>query len=411
MKEIQPTVSLQERDRRLRVVKELMKARGLDCLIVFGLNGKERFDAYLTYEPARGIVVVPFEGEITYLVWSPLAIATHIQYLLRGGTSWVDHWRIGTSGPALVDTLNAKGFDSGTIGVVGLEYTGPGEGEGYIPFKTWSHILEHLPNATFVDVSRPFAELVLVKSEEELALLRHSARIGEMACEAMLEATKPGVSESEIYAVVMSVLFRNGASTWTSLILESGIDNPSWGAPLWTYQAQPPRILQKGDMVEAELFPFYGGVTTQQQMSVALKPVHPVNQECAGIARHSYEVGLKALRPGKTFDQVADAMERPLAEAGCWHLCPLIHSMNPQMLGGGTGTRIQNLPGIEKYGPMPKSAKRRGGDLIIKPGMVFELEPNACRGKHRVVVGSTVIVTKDGAEELNTLGTEMQVVE
>jgi Xaa-Pro aminopeptidase len=42
--------------------------------------------------------------------------------------------------------------------------------------------------------------------------------------------------------------------------------------------------------------------------------------------------------------------------------------------------------------------------------MVFELEPNACRGKYRVNIGGTVAVTEDGVEEFNKLPTELQIV-
>ena len=37
-----------------------------------------------------------------------------------------------------------------------------------------------------------------------------------------------------------------------------------------------------------------------------------------------------------------------------------------------------------------------GGDLVIQAGMVFELEPNACKGKQRTNIGGTVIVRQDG---------------
>ena len=118
--------------------------------------------------------------------------------------------------------------------------------EGFIPYKTWAYVLEHLPHATFVEVSRPFAEVMLVKSEEELALVRYSARIGEMACEAMLNVTRPEVSESEIYGTIMKVIFTHGANVRSpQLNLHSGVDNTSWGPPLWIYQAQRPRLVKK----------------------------------------------------------------------------------------------------------------------------------------------------------------------
>ena len=245
--------------------------------------------------------------------------------------------------------------------------------------------------------------------------MRYGAHIGEMACQTMLDVTKPGTSESEIYASILKEIFTNMASPSpgaTYLILHTGVDNPSWGPPIWLYQAQPPRLVKKGDVVQAEIFPYYGGLETQQQMAVALEPVHPKNEECARIARRSYEIGLKALRPGKKFHEVVEAMEAPLVEAGFWHLTPLIHSLNPYVCLGPMGVGIEQLPGIEKYSQVTKlETPMVGGDVVIKPGMVFELEPNACLGKHRVNIGGTVLITEDGVEELNKLPTEMRVVD
>jgi len=52
-----------------------------------------------------------------------------------------------------------------------------------------------------------------------------------------------------------------------------------------------------------------------------------------------------------------------------------------------------------------------GAELEIQPGMVLEFEPNACKKKHRVNIGGTVIVTENGPEELNTLPKEMRIIE
>jgi Xaa-Pro dipeptidase len=411
---IYPTLSLKERDRRWGLARELMENKGLDCLILAGLRGRAQFDGYLTNEVYMGIVIFPYQGEATYLTWNAMFITRHIEHCSRGETPWIDDVRVGTSGVDIVAVLQEKGLDSGSIGVVGLESRGLGEPEGVISYKTWTYVLKHLAKAKFMDVSQPFDQMTFVKSDEELSLIRHSAYVGEMACQAMLDTAKPGISESEIYAEIMKEIFVHMASPSpgaTYLILHSGADNPSWGPPIWLYRAQSPRIVEKGDVVQAEIFPHYGGLETQQQMAVALKPVHHLNEQCATMARQSYEAGVKAIRPGKTFHEVVEAMEAPLAKAGFWHLTPLIHSLNPYICLGPMGIGIDKLPGIERYSKVTKlETPMVGGNVVIKPGMVFELEPNACLGKHRVNIGGTVLVTEGGVEELNKLPTEMRVV-
>ena len=420
MEKIQPTLSLKERDRRWELVRGFLKEEELDCLIFAGLNAPQRHERFLSNEHRSGIVVFPREGAPVYLVRSNMDVVSNMENLRRGQTSWIADWRGGATGETLVDALKDKGFDSAVMGVFGLK--GQGiimEPEGWIPYQTWDYVLKHLPDATFKEVTKSLIEMILVKGEEELAMLRHAARIGEMACEAMMEVTRPGVSEGEIYSTIMQEIRNNGANC-RDLIIHSGDENPSWGPPRWINTSETPRSVQPGEHVLVEMFPSYGGMQTQQQMTVALKPVSPEKQELADLAKRSMEIGHEMLRPGNTFEEVCDAMEAPILKAGCWHLTPLIHSINPlQMVSQRQVGMIDNLPGLENYNPAywqkgeykgKRSRPLTGGDVIIQPGMCFAMEPNACRGKRRVNIGGTVIVTEDDVETLNTLANEMQIV-
>ncbi|MBI4322437.1 MAG: aminopeptidase P family protein [Chloroflexi bacterium] len=411
-----PSLSLNERDWRFARVRELMRSKGLDCLLVAGLWTREQFHSYLANDQAGGYVVIPLKGEPVHLCPTAFVITTHLESINRGETPWIEDTRVGATAKGIVATIKELGYDRSTIGVVGLGGAGAFEGEGFIAYGTWTHVLENLPNANFVDITTPFAELVLIKSEEEIKVVRWAAGAGEASCQAMLDATRPGVLESKVAAAIMSVLYEYGAvlERGSFFIIHSGPNNPSWGAPTWLIRAERPRTLQAGDVVQTEIFPYYGpgGGRAQVQMCVALNPVHPVNAECARLARQSYEEGLKALRPGKTFAEVADAMAKPILEAGAWHLTPLIHTMAPMLAVGGRGVGLEQLPGIERYKGLQSLSITRHtlGDTVVQPNTIYELEPNVCRGKHRVNIGGAVLVTEEGAEELNELPNEMRVV-
>jgi Xaa-Pro aminopeptidase len=409
MKRTYPMLSLNERDRRWKRTKELMKQKGLDCLLVFG-KGREHYDSYLANEYFDGIVVFPLVGDPVYLIWSATRVLIRLEPSLQQETWWIKDLRVGYSGEGVVKALQERGMDQGKIGVVGLETWGPGEDQGVVPYKLWADVVKTLPRATFLDVSAAFGEMMLIKSEEELNMIRRSAQIGEVACKAMLKVTKPRVSEAKIYAEVMSAIYAQAAvSTPEFLILKSGNVNISWGSPIWVHRGGSPRVVKRGDIVHAETFPVYGGFETQQQMAVALKPIDPVNEECADVARRSYLAGVKTLRPGVTFKEVCDAMNAPLLEKGCWNLTPLIHSMMPLLFVSAMRFDTTHLPGAGMFKGV-KTIPVGGGDLVIKEGMVMELEPNASKGMNRVNIGGTVIVTKNGVEELNKLASKMRVV-
>jgi Xaa-Pro aminopeptidase len=406
-----PTLSLQERTRRWSRTRDLMKTHGVECLIVPGLKGREELEGYLSNDPAEGFVVFPLEGPPVVISWTGTRITRQMEEEARGRCAWIDDMRFGPYGPALVNVLTEKGLTQSRIGIVGIESKAPGEMEGFVPYKTWAHVLKELPGAYFLELSDAFVEMVLVKSEEELALMRHSAFIGEEACRRMLEVVKPGASERDLYRAITEVIFAHGGSPPAPfLILHSGPNNLGWGPPIWQHQGGHSRAFREGDLVQAEIFPRYAGLESQQQMSVHIEPVDPVHVECAAVARASYEAGLAALQPGINFKEVCDAMEEPLREAGCWHLTPLVHSLSPIAWVSGTGIGIEQAKGVESLGGRIRSRNVSGTRLLIKPGMVFELEPNACKGKRRVNIGGTVIVTEKGVEELNILATRMQIV-
>jgi Xaa-Pro aminopeptidase len=82
--------------------------------------------------------------------------------------------------------------------------------EGFIPYAVWKHVLDALPGADFVEVSLPYRLMMLQKDEDELAAARYCASVGELACQEMLDVTRAGVTEAEIFAALTSVVYRAG---------------------------------------------------------------------------------------------------------------------------------------------------------------------------------------------------------
>jgi Xaa-Pro aminopeptidase len=388
-----------------------MHERGLAAVIVGSFQGRERLESYLIDDFLDSVVVFPVDGEPTVLSFATPRISRAFESEARGIAPWVADYRVGFGGGAAATVIREKGLDRGRIGLVGFGPTAPGESEGLLPLGFWNNLTKHLPAATFDDFTQAYTDLILVKSDEELALLRYAARVSERACQVMLEVTRPGVSEAAIYAEIMREIFRHGCDArYPVLSLHSGAANIGWGPPRWIVRAEPPRRVQAGDLVQAEIHTCYGGLEGQVQMSVALDSIDDVNQTCAAVARRSYEGGLRAIRPGVTFAQVVEAMEQPIRAAGCWSKTPLLHTLS----FGSTGFTAANREQIRgtREGALEGQVTLgvRRGDLVLQPGMALELEPNACMGMHRVNIGGGVVITASGYEELNVLPTQVQHV-
>src|SRR5262245_3785144 len=399
-----PVLSLKERDRRWSGLRALMRERGLDAIVVGSFQGRERLESYLIDDFLDSNVVLPAVSDPVLLAFSTGRLSRMLESATRGSTPWVSDWRVGFGGAKVAAVLQEKGLAKGRIGVVGLGPTAPGEMEGLLPLGFWNGLSKALPQAAFEDFTQAYTDFMLVKSAEEIALLRFAAGVAERVCRVMADVTRPGVSEAEIYAEMMRETYRWGCDArYPFLSLQSGPANIGWGAPRWLLRAEAPRRVQRGDMVQAEIHTLYGGQEAQVQMSVALDPIDADNRKCESVARRSYEAGLEALRPGVTFAEVVRAMEAPIRAAGCWSKTPLLHTLSFGSTGFSAVNREQ-LSGTAE-GAIEAQARPgiRRGELVLQPGMGLELEPNACLGTHRVNIGTGALVTATGCEPLNDL--------
>jgi Xaa-Pro aminopeptidase len=406
-----PVLSLAERDRRWAALRAGMADNAFDCLIVFGLKGREHYEGYVANENIEGLAIFPRDSDPVLVSWHPKMVTRRMGSKLDPSRFWIKDTRIGNYGPILVEVLKERGLDRASVGVIGLEIGEAGSPEGIVPFTTWRKALDGLPAACFSDATWWFREVMLVKSEEELSVLRHCGMLGERACRAMIDAVKLGASEFSVFRAIQEEIHAGGAVMHDPfLIMTWGADDIGWAEPAWAYYGGPPRAVEPGDLIMAELFPAYGGLETQQQMSVAVEPVSPIVAELGDVAARCYDAGIAALRPGRKFSNVWDAMLQPLRDIDGWSLTPMIHSVAPLGWVGGMGFNLGRMPDQLKHFREAMRVEFGTRDLVLREGMSFAFEPNACKGQRRVNVGGTVVVTDGDPEELNTVPNRLRVV-
>jgi Xaa-Pro aminopeptidase len=398
-----PVLSFGERDRRWSRVRNLLREKGLDGVLVAGFRSREMYESYISDDYNEGCVIFPLEGEPVVVTWAHLRVLRAQWSAQRGHALWVDDYRIATSGTAVAEIITEKRLAQSRLGVVGLTSQAPTEIYGAIPANFWHEFSAALPKARFDDISEEFSHLMLVKSDEEMAQVRYAARAAEAACRVMIEVAAPGVGEEILMAEATREMIRFGIGLrYPMIVMNSGPQTLSWGPPRWTTRGEAPRVLARGDLMQAELMPMCGNQEVQVQMTIALDPLDDINQKCEGVARQSYEAGLKALKPGIEFTDLVAAMEVPLKTSGCWAYTPLVHSLGPHFMAGRSRVNMENVDLGVRFVGAPAGRER---NAVLQPGMVFAFEPNACLGHHRVNIGGTVIVTANGCEELNQIPT------
>ncbi len=427
--------SEKERDFRWKLVRDYMRAKGLDCILALGGgvwhvdNGRfvqmQTLDRYLSGWCAGATVVFPLEGEPALLGAPFQTVIKWTKETPKEELPWIKDVRTSASAETITNVLKERGLErrrvaAGLISQVG----GMGGPDKWISTvwgtgSVWQGIIRRLPECKFESLGNDLIMLILVKTEEQLAMVRRAAAALEKAMTEVVRVVRPGANELDVYLAIINTTWRNGAAPSEPYITSGPA--PTTGGELWQRGFSSPRIFEPGDVVNLGTccFAYVGGVEAQSQLTVAIPPVSKETVECAKLARASYEAGLGALQPGRPFSEVAKAMAEPAERARAWNGGgPNIHSMNPNFIGAGNSEVSAHLRAeyfkeyYEKYHEKVEGRARAGEaeKAILKPGMVFEVEPNASVGRHRVVIGGTVILTEKDPEELNKTGTQMRIV-
>ncbi|WP_405802776.1 M24 family metallopeptidase [Streptomyces sp. NBC_01187] len=401
-----PTYSMAERDRRWELARHFMDREGLDALLVFGEHedagpAPVSYDTWFTNGRPGTTVLFAKNREPISLFPMELFIMDHLESSRRGDVMWIppENVRASRDSRAIVATITELGLTSGTVGVVGLEPYPPWYPEGIVPYGLWNKVLAQLPNVEFRPTALAFLRLIMAMGQEEIAVVRHSARIGDEMVRAMVAAARPGAWESEVYAAAMTAAHTRGTVV-PGMHFWSGPAPAASGPPQWAYRPQAPRVLRDGDVIRAEVFSHFGGRHTQHQVTIALGEVHEDLTRAASVARAAYDAGLRALRPGRKFGEIVEEMRKSVETADGWVFGPAIHGLNPMIGLSGFPGDISGRPGAEVYPSVPDKTTMLG-DMLLEPGMSFAFEPNYAFGRHLAYLGGTVIVGEDGVIELN----------
>jgi creatinase len=360
-------VSLGERARRYNGLRRAMSEAGVPVAIVVGSPqvGGKRYFRYLTdwnIQSIGGYVVVPESGD------------SHTVFRASSQAFWAEvvGWApdiIATKDPAahIIDWLARSGADS-PIGIVGKDF-----------FPVADYQAFQAAAATdLVDLTAAADQMLMIKSADEVSLLRETAQVFDRAWEAVLAAAAPGMTEWELTAMAGSELLQGGVSHHVILI---GASNEHFAAscPGWPRD----RRLEKTDIVQmslegpgpagysVEVGGTFGFVKPDQKMA------EQFDAQVAGIL-----AGVEALRPGSRASEVSAAVDKMFIDRG----------FSPGYWAGhGIGLGIPEPPILD-----------RDTETVIEEGMAVALHPNAVGEDGRgTLISRTYIVGSDSAEQLS----------
>ena len=204
--------SHQEYKRRYVAIREIMKNKGLDCLLVSGLSddfnrGNIR---YITGSGRGGCCIFPLEGAPVFLAAPGPSISPKL-HLTVGALDLLDLKE--TANAVEQAVIEISRFDRGNkIGLVGMES---------ISVPMYLTVKDKFRDR-LVDTSGILEPLRVVKSAEEIEKTRMAASVADEVYGRLRRMIKPGISEFEIYSVVKKTAYEMGCEYSFDLIDAAG---------------------------------------------------------------------------------------------------------------------------------------------------------------------------------------------
>ena len=380
-----PQLSIQERDRRYKIVRAEMTRSGIDCLLLPAntgrweqLQGDSRYLTTIGGFATEVFTVFPREGEVTAYIFNRAAWWKKAQ-------KWVTDVRDGRNrwGQNAIERINELGLQKGTIGISGLAglFRAP---EGIIPYSSVKTIQEAFPQAKIVNATEMMQEIRAIKSAEEVSMLERSAAIVEKTIEAMVEHANPGVSEKELYGAMVHAMLANGGELPTLFFLSAGPGLTNSSFVPTDYR------IQKGDRIIDEIEAKYGGYAAQAVSPVVLGAPDDEYQQMIDISRACFDAILGTMKPGVTFGRLFEIYRDTVEHHGkgkyLWNH-PMMHARGL----GDDGPALLGDKDLERF-----------SKIELQTGMTFILKPQVrpAQGKGRASLGDTVTVTESGARRL-----------
>jgi len=236
---------------------------------------------------------------------------------------------------------------------------------------------ERYPSFEFKDITPHIDVLRMIKSAEEIEVLRRNGRLTAEAVKQAMLASRPGVFEYEIEAAAMQVVLRGGAKGPAYPPIVGSGPNTC----VWHYEKNA-RKTAAGDLV---LMDFGADL---DQLCMDITRTWPVSGKFTQEQREVYQVVLEvekacitAYKPGATAADVQKYVEEVLKKKG----------LDSRGLRGGFGHFVGMC--VHDVGTRVQA---------LQEGMVFAIEPALYYPEKNIGirVEDTVLITKDGCEVL-----------
>ena len=227
--------------------------------------------------------------------------------------------------------------------------------------------------------------MIIIKSNEEIKLMRIAGRISGEALALGGELVKPGVSTKMIDDKIRHYIEKCGAKP--SFLGYGGFpgsacisinDQVIHGIP------SADKILEEGDIVKIDVGAFIHGYHGDNANTFPCGKISDEAARLIEVTRKSFEMGVAQIRDGARLGDIGSAIDGWCIKNGC--------STVKKYVGHGIGVNLHEDPNVPNFGTAGRGAR-------LYRGMVIAIEPMVNLGAPEVkeLPDKWTVVTKDGS--------------
>jgi len=372
------SISTAELERRWKAVREMMRDRNYDYLVM--RNDEEFLGGYVkwfTDIPARHsypyTVIFPVDEEMTLIYpgpnppgdpgpppWAVRGVKRRLGAPYFASVHYTSYY----DAELAVGVLREK--KGATIGLVG---------RSYIPITFFEYLSKHLAGARFEDATDHIDRIKVIKSPEELELIKATAELQDRAVEHLKTFIRPGLRDFEVYAEAHYHTTLSGSERQLILV---GSGPPGTAVPFTSRHLQN-RVIKERDQISVLIeVNGPGGLYAEIGRIFSIGKPSQELQEAFQVSVEAQELTVRLLKPDADPKEIWDANNAFLEKNG--------YFPERRLYAHGQGYDLVERPLIRYDEPMK-----------IKAGMNLTVHPAAVNKSVWGSLTDNYLVTEGGA--------------
>ena len=233
----------------------------------------------------------------------------------------------------------------------------------HVNLSLFEKLKDSLANSEMIDISQACMKLRMIKSNEEIELIRQGARIADIGGSACVEAISEGVPEYQVALHSTQAMVSEIAATFPHLELmdtwtwfQSGINTDGAHNPVTSRQ------IAKGDILSLNCFPMISGYYTALERTLFYKELTDENIRLWEINCQVHDAGKELLKPGAICSDIAKQLNEIYLEHDL---------LKYRTFGYGHSFGVLS----HYFGREAGLELREDIETVLEPNMVISMEP------------------------------------